>query len=60
MGLPPFVRSVLGGSRFPQLVGQELPEPSLPVPVKVEPVEVVDSAKKVKPKAKKAPKPTKP
>lgn len=27
MGLPMFLRRVLGTSRFPQMVGQELPDP---------------------------------
>lgn len=49
MGLSPFVRSVLGGSRFPQLVGQELPKPVSIVSVKETTVNTADSASEVKP-----------
>jgi len=53
MGLTPFVRSIVGGSRFPRRIGQELPNPA-PVAAPVAD-EVVNSADSVKPKVKKPP-----
>ena len=49
MGLSPFIRSIVGGSRFPQLIGQELPNPAPTAAPVAE--EVVNSADSAKPKA---------
>jgi hypothetical protein len=51
MGLTPFIRSIVGGSRFPRMIGQELPNPAPVVTPVTE--EVVNSADSVKPKVKK-------
>ena len=58
MGLSPFIRSIVGGSRFPQLIGQELPNPAPVVTPVTE--EVVNSADAAQPKVKKTPTPRKP
>ena len=50
MGLTPFVRSIVGGSRFPRMIGQELPNPA---PVAAPVAKEVNSADSVKPKVKK-------